>query len=151
MTVKLIALPAARLAALTAKCVAAAGVTVMAPLAPAIESFAVSAAEIVWLPEVFSVAERTDAAGQRGVGGQDCRRVAAGEMDCARVAGGRVIVSVFGGHGDRKGVARGYELNGIDEEMCGRGRATLTAPLAGDRAIERVGGGRSSGCRRSSA
>ena len=44
--------------AVTVKCVAAAGLTVMAFVVPVIELVAVSVAVMVWLPAVFSVAEK---------------------------------------------------------------------------------------------
>ena len=103
VTVNVIALPAVALAgALTTKCVAAAALTVTAPLVPVIELVTVSVAVIVWLPRRLQRdAERARAAGQRGVGRQDCRGVAAGEVDRAGVARGRVVVGVFGRDGER--------------------------------------------------
>ena len=85
----------------------------------------------VWLPAVFSVALNVpDAVGQRGVGRQDRRGVAAGEVDRARVARGRIVVRVLRRHRESEGAARRGAGGGADHEVRGRRRVTVTAPLA---------------------
>jgi hypothetical protein len=59
VTVKLNAVPAVAVAgAETVKCVADAALTAIADEIPVIEEFPVSVALMVWLPGVFSVAEK---------------------------------------------------------------------------------------------
>ena len=129
VTVKLTGVPAVAVAgATTTKWVAAAALTVIAPLVPRSEAFTVSVAVNVWLPAVFRVAPSVkvwtpSSPATRCSWPADGRRVAAGEVDRAGVAGGRVAVLVF--RGDREGErrARGGRGRRGHHEVGGRRRA----------------------------
>ena len=86
------------LGALTTKCVAASGLTVIALLVPVMLVVGLSVAVSVWLPAVAKVALNVPIpADQRALAGKRSRTaVAAAEIDGAAIAGGRVVEAVLG-------------------------------------------------------
>ena len=102
-----------------------------------------SVAVIVWLPAVFKRdSESASAIDQHGIGGQDRRRVAAGELDRAGVGRRRIVVRVLGRDGESDGIARGVGGAATTTKCVAAATDTLTAAAAaGDRSVRRVGGG----------
>ena len=102
----------------------------MAPLVPVSELLEVSVAVNVWLPADFSVALNVPVPlVKRGVGRQDRRGVAAGEVDRAGVAGDRVVERVFGRDGEAEGDVREVALAALTTSFATAAALTLTAPL----------------------
>ena len=117
-------------AALTVKWVAAAALTAMAPLVPVmVRGGRVGGRHRLVAGRLQGDAEGTGAAGQRAVGRQAGRAVAAGEMDRAGIAGRRVVELVLGRHRDADGRARRGAAGGADHEVVGRRGADRDALL----------------------